>query len=457
MAVLDPSGFQMSVEVVSARDGTRYPLWMNTSVNGRQTNDVPDLPIVESIEITMSRGLTMGVSISIAAPFEQGIELLAGDLFVMGNTYEIRIGYPKLGRFLPWISCRAEKPELSINADEGLTATLTGSAGSFASLRGSSSRTYEGSYRDILGFIAVRGHNQWLTDFPDVESGHPFEVTRGQISQGNKSEWFFIQQIVRSANCDAYIIPSREEQGRPVLTVRRRSEAFEQDPRFTFVMKGRIDMETYFPLFSFDSPSEGVWVPRSQAGTTCTDINPDSGDTEEVTATVDTSDVPRTDEVAVGGDASARVGQEVVANHPSVSDDRETGERCVVSSRDPITPTEQARRVFEEGSTRGGIQATVSSFAIPELFPGDMVALANLGVFSGKYLIDSMSHHAAAGEWTMEMHLLNNAVSRSAVAEHLQVTPASINTRTAPDLADGSNDSTSGVGATEVSATEEGP
>lgn len=465
-APIDPSGFQMSVEVI-LQNGEKFPLWMRPSESGvpetiRQvdralgiTGATPlgDLPIVESVEITMSRGLTMGASINIVAPYELGLDLLSTNLFVIGNAYEVRIGYPRLGRFLPWMSFRAEKPDLNISPDEGLTATLNGTAGSFAALRGASSRTYTGSYRDILQEIAERGHNQWLIDFPDVEQGSAFDEQRDQVSQGNKSEWFFVQQIARSANCDAFMLPSREQQGRPVLTIRRRKDAFAQSPRFTFVMRGQIDMETVFPLFNFSSPSEGVWVPRSQGGVTCTDIDPDDGSVQEVTADALDSDTPRLDEAAVGGDQVVQVGSEVVANHPSLSDDRETGERCVISNRDPMTPAQQVRSLFEEGSTRGGIQASGASFGIPELFPNDIITLGNLGIFSGNYLVDSMTHRAGPGEWTMDMKFLANSVALSAIAEDLRVTPTSINTRTAPELADGSENA--GGGGTTVTATEE--
>ena len=119
---LDPSGFQISVEVIIADTGERFPLWMRPGESGvpetvRQvdralglTGSTPigDLPIVESVDITISRGLVMGVTIAIAAPFQLGLDLLETNLFVIGNTYEVRIGYPRLGRFLPWISSRGE-------------------------------------------------------------------------------------------------------------------------------------------------------------------------------------------------------------------------------------------------------------------------------------------------------------------------------------------------------------
>jgi hypothetical protein len=264
---LDPSGFQLSVEIVTAGaetgagsavsagvgargSETRFPLWLRSSPDGEGITLDPgggvpgDLPIVESVEIKMSLSLVSTVTINIAAPYELGLRLLDSELFVIGNTYEVRVGYPRIGRFLPWISARAAKPSLTINPDEGLTATLNGVAGAFAALRGTSSRTYTGSYREVLTQIANRPHNNWLTEFPERQEGDPFDESRGQFSQSNRSEWFFVQMLARGANCDAYIRPSRGEAGRNVLVVTRRREMFAQDVRYTFVMRGQIDMRS---------------------------------------------------------------------------------------------------------------------------------------------------------------------------------------------------------------------
>jgi hypothetical protein len=75
-----------------------------------------------------------------------------------------------------------------------------------------------------------------------------------------------------------------------------------------------------------------------------------------------------------------------------------------------------------------------------------MIKFLGIGRFDGKYVIDEMTHRAAPGEWTMEMNVLNNALSLGAIADHLQATPEQVNTNEGTELADGSE--TSGGGGT---------
>ncbi len=451
---LDPSGFQISVVVVLASTGMRVPLWMNAgnwdhlTTSGSVTGDaskkaVADLPIVESVEITTSLALASTVSINIAAPYDLGILLMEGDLFRIGNKYEVQLGYPRIGRFTPWISAQAAKPSITINADEGLTATLNGTGGTFAALRGSSSGIWHTTYRDIITEIAGRSYNDWELDLPEVQSNDPFDEYRESVSQGNYNEWFFIQRIVRSSNCDAFLRPSLRDEGRTALVIRRRQEAFEQDPRFAFVMRGRVDFETTFPLFEFSSEMEGVWLPGANAGVQASDIHPDSGSIPTASAGPQTSSVPATEE-AQAGSGTAQVGSTPSALHPDQEPEEAAGERMVVSARDPRTPGDVVSSRYEEARIRGAITATGSSFGIPELFPGDLVSLRNLGIFEGRYLVNAMTHRAGPGEWTMEMTLLSNAVRTTALAEHFQLAPASVNTREAPVVSDGSSTSTGG-------------
>lgn len=452
---LDPSGFQIAVNVVVAGSGRRVSLWMGGArgldpdrgfdlATVETRGGLDDLPVVESVEITMARSLVSQVTINVAAPFESGIRLLEGDLFRIGNMYEVQLGYPRLGRFLPWISAIAIKPSLTISPDEGLTATLNGSGGGFAALRGSFSTSYTGSFRSILTEIAQQPWNNWELDFPEQQANDPFDEDRGMISQGNRSEWFFLQQIVRTANCDAYLRPSTSEQGKFALVVRRRQESFEADPRLTFIMRGRVDFQSFFPLFDFSSEAEGVWLPRAGVGTVSNDIDPDTGEVVAAEGGPQTSAVPATEQTQAGA-GTATVGSGQSALHPDQDSDEVTGERMTVSSRDPRTPTQVVQSRFEEARIQGAINATASSFGIPELFPGDLVRLLGLGIFEGRYMIDSMTHRAGPGEWTMEMRLLSNALQTGALAEHLQVTPTAINTREPAELSDGSDDATSGA------------
>jgi len=271
VTVLDPSGFQIAVIVRSG--GESYPLWIGGAEgNGGRSifrgEDVPfqDLPIVESVQVDIGMGLIGKVNVELSATYDLGIQLLNSSLFAIGSVIDIQIGYPRIGRFLPWFSTMASKPSININADDGLTATLNGEGGAFAAARSMSSETFSGSYESIIRAIANQESNKWNLDIPERSgSEDPLYVDRGSVSQGNRTDWMFVQYMARMANYDAFIMPDPGIRGANLLRLVRREDAMEGKPRYTFIARGQCDFINTFPVFEFESSAEGVWLPPREA------------------------------------------------------------------------------------------------------------------------------------------------------------------------------------------------
>lgn len=438
MATLDPSGFQMAVVVIA--DGRRYNLWANPAggspvgdAGGDAATGLPEgLPIVESLDIEMGLGLNSKVTINIAAPYELGMQILRTPLLRIGNVIEVQVGYPRAGRFMPWISAMAAQPSVTVSPTDGLTATINGEGGAFAALRNTRSVEYQNkSYADIITELAGNEDYNFIVQLPDQQAGDdPLYRTRERVSQANQSDWFFMQFITRSANCDAWVEPSADEAGRQNFVCRRRAESFGAAPRYTFVMRGQADFDRVWPIFDFSSNAEGVWLPGGATGVRVGGINPTDLTATTLLVTGETTDVPATAD-SVPSDGGARV-EDTAVRLTTTRDDSTVGEHVYVSERDPRGAAEVAESTRTEAAGRGGIQATISSFGIPDLLPSEIIAIAELGVFDSLYQIQKVTHRLAPGEWTMSLDLINNAVATDFMALALQGFAPVVNTETAP-------------------------
>ena len=460
---LDPSGFQISVFVTNPSDGVRIPLWMRKVEKGdggigsmvdsalgsldnalgmggsgpnSGTSELMgmDLPIVESVSVELCLGLVAKTTISITAPFETGLRLLATGLFRVGNIYEVQIGYPKLGRFTPWFTSMGQKPSLRLTGDEGLTATLNGDGGGTAALQGESAKTYEGStYKEIIeeiaenhgwevvignegngGFIAAAAAAVGFGAPGGLGAAHPLEAPRQRISQGNLSDWLFIQKMVRVAGCDAYLAPSKE--GKSCLFIKKRKDSLKEPPAYKFMVRGNPDFKTVFPFWEFEVDPISVYIPGGSIRTTTRDYDPATKELLEYDATSATA----TEAVLGEGkipDAVEKNLDGYIAKLASTSGSQRTGHFLNVSARDPQGPQDICQAYRDVLAFQGGINVSISAFAIPELFPGSVIELGGVGIFDSNYWIHTLTHNASAGAWFMGLKLVNNGAAGGGIDE----------------------------------------
>lgn len=450
---LDPSGIQVSVRV-STQEHT-YNLWMrgaegedNASFWRAGADPYPDIPIVESVEMELNLGLNGKISIDIQATYDLGIQLLNSQLFTIGNTVEVQIGYPRMGRFTPWFAGMTAKPSIRFTPSDGLTGTLNIEGAGFAAIRGARARRYTGSYRQILETLA--SEHEWDIELPDTVAGDVLGASR-VVEQNGRTDWAFIQMVTRSANCDASLEPSGDS-GRWTLRVRRREDWFGRRPNFTFVARGQVDWVSVFPILTFDSQAEGVWLPQDSGRLRASDIRLDDRETvtEEVSATEGTR-VPATGDTVVAEGATTVGGHRVVLRQEGT-----LGRILAIPSRDPRGVREGLVALSTESQIRGGISASISTFGMPDLFPGQLITLEGLGVFSGNYGIQSLSHRVAPGEWSTTMRLLSNALFGPLVITPLseELTDDRVNRRTPDRQPDSSSGATEEI---EPVLADEGP
>lgn len=424
MPVVDPSGIQISVILTTER-GREYPLWIGGATSGTGPDaqsifldtdtDFQDLPIVTGVNIEMGEGLVPSTTVELSAPYELGLKLLESELFIIGNALVVQVGYPRIGLFLPPIATMSCKPSISINPDEGLTATLNGRGGVFAGSRARANRRYENvSGRDVMEQVGNLAHNRWLFVFPEQQPGasgeDPLYVQRN-ITQSNETDWSFVNRIARRAGCSLVVRPLPNEGARNRIVVVRRSESASADPIYTLTSRGQIDMiapNGRFPLLSFESEAEQVWLGAGSDRVSTNDVNSETGevpDRTEVTADDIEDDIQPPTDGAVGSGSSDTDDINIAAR--ASRDDADDMNLSLPSNDSGRTPAEGARQeADEQGERGGGIQATATTIGNPLAFPGDRIRVENLGPFSGNYRIISISHQIGEGDWTTTLRLI---------------------------------------------------
>lgn len=468
-SAIDPSGFQISA-VIRTVDGAKVNLWMKGSGGDDAASLVEDalsnlpapglggmgsgsdsgsaellgmdLPYVESVDVELSLGLSARIALNFACPFDVGLRLLETSLFQIGNTIEVQMGYPKLGRFTPWVSALMSKPSIRINGDEGLSVVINGDGGGFASMRGTSSRVYEGkSYKEIIKDIADR--HKWAVEFPgdtgfDLASvlsavgggDDPLDETHERISQDNLSDWFLVQRLARTAGCDAFLGPN--EDGKRTLFVKRRKETLSEAPKYQLMMRGNPDFDRVFPILNFESEAEGVWLPGAAVQTRSRDIDPDDGSVTDETASADTTEEASLGNTGVPGDGSTQIEGETAQLSSANGGNDRTGEYMTISQRDPRGQKAVVQAHRDEAIIRGGINALISTYGIPDLFPASLIEVTGLGIFNANYYIESLTWAGNSTEFVSRLKCINNASASGMFASVFLVDPASTNTEQAP-------------------------
>jgi len=405
MTVIDPAGAFAQAKIIT-RDG-EILLWPGRSrMNQDRENDV-QIPFVTSISMEVGQGLSGKCSVGILASYHHGLDILEGDILKIGNILAVRFSYPAIGLSLPWYEGVTSKPDFTLSAD-GLTATLNGQGAAFAAGRSSGVQTWENKgYNEIIQEIARKECNGWDVQFPTRGGDNdPLFQSRPRVSQGGTPDWIFVSRLARSAGCDLSFGYSSDSGGNELRIVRR-STSLGAVPNYFFVMNGQCDFETRFPLDSISGAGEGVWLPRGNARTRSSDINPETGDREDPEVSQD--DMTNEEGRNAGGHvepgpgstpsganrSAAMVPDEAMQVHAPIAD----------TSR---TPGEAIRTAASDAGLFGGMVFDIGAQGLPGVWPGDTVRIGGVGIFSGNYLVGSVNH-TWDGSWNMVMNVINNS------------------------------------------------
>jgi hypothetical protein len=181
-----------------------------------------------------------------------------------------------------------------------------------------------------------------------------------------------------------------------------------------------------FPVLSFESEGEGIWLPTGAGVIHWNDLDLDDRGLHAHEVDPATLPVTRTADTSVGRGGGGQVGDTHVEVRRT-PDAQTAGEVRVGSHRDPRGQPELSESHSAESQARGALSTKISSYGLPHVYPGDFISIINLGIFSGNYGILGLTHRAEAGSFSTSFDLLSNALLYDAVATILSANVEGVN------------------------------
>jgi hypothetical protein len=450
--------YDFSGPFVAARilddEGNIFPLWTDTARSASTFSsdseiEIGALAFLQTVTVELNLAALPKISANLSPTFKEGLRFIDSKLADSGgaNFIEVQLGYTGgVGEsasavLSPVFGGMLLNPEISISEDISITLNAQGTGG-FSMVRQTGTRSARDgeSRRDLITRIA-RGPNaarQLTLDFssPDEENGEAKQLLDEPVSytQGGRSDWFALWELANSCRCWMLLVGDE-------LRFLSRSQALRGDPtrilRLYNYPGGRLggltndpnsqDSEVgIYPIISFDSPTNAVYLPGSVRGIVMEDV---SETTREATRE-DVTDA--TVERVQSAPGPSGPGDERVMPPPE-EDTGDGGERL---PGDPANreALQSARAEFRRGGNLG-IQLEIETIGIPDIFPGEVVQVRGVGARFERhnYGVHKVTHNIGVGGFTTNLTLVSSTDSLLQTGES---SSAEANTREARPQSD---------------------
>jgi hypothetical protein len=431
--------FDFSAPFVAARiilpSGDTFPLW--TNVGGTEsvrptvpgTEGIQALAFVQEVQVILNLSGLPQISVQLAPPFEDGMKFLDSPLADgrMRNQIEVQLGYSggtSDGRSVlsPPYAAALIAPEVTVDTEVQISLKGQGLGGAPRQTGRVVPASFE-RLRDVAARLAAGPGGQRRTlelDFSLVEEqgsgSRSYDLLHGSASgfvQGCRSDWLALWEIAQRAQCDLVVRgpaeaevghrPQQRSASRLVFLPRRESSAAAPVRRYRLyhypggqfqgVTTVTSSNEAEFPLLSFTCNTEAVWNARAyqdilNSGARMDDVNEDSVTPETTSVTLEGEGEP-----VSGGE-----GTQTVADSEELP---VSGDEGRLSLPGDGNNTDARRTVQNEVAANSdmGMQCELEIVGDPTILPGDMIALAGLGLrFDNRlYRVFTVTHSIGLG------------------------------------------------------------
>lgn len=436
----------MSAAIITPQ-GDRVPLWTNTStdtgfstafgavasrvtgLNGANSwGSLTSLPFLRDLTIRLDLAYLPQMTAVLTPPMSDARILVDSPIMEWGQSVlQAQVGYTTgTGNggvaLSPVFEGLLFKPEVNIGTEYTITLKTQGVAGYSMGVV-QNQKTYKGKRRDVIEqVVAGQGTEGRALKvvFKDIEKDSTVSIalnTEINENQGGLTDWMYLWQLVRDAGCWLSYIGDSSESGQASLDPKSRTTSVVIYPRnvrlaskakFTLrwfdYPSGRIgpglDVPGVYPILSASSPTSAVFLPGATRALVAQGVASKTG--EPVISVATPSNTPT---ARLGGGA---VGVNGSPNAPEA--DSKTGEGGAplpVWTDDPKfkdLPKAELANLFSMG-----VKLEVQTLGIPDVQPGDIVAVKGLGGrFDFNYAVFTVTHQIGSGGFFTSLTMQSN-------------------------------------------------
>ncbi len=373
----------------------------------------PDFPYLTGATIKLERGGPSQVSVSLEAPYDEGLILMESGLFSPGNVIEVRLGYPDDGVWTPWYYGMMLEPQVVVSPD-GVTATLSGEQTAMVMRTSATRKWAKTSAKEIVtGILASYGLKAYFGD----ESTSLWDMPMFFVEQGGVSDWEFMKTLLGDHGLSFFF--GTDANGAATCFIRSKDVG----PVRTYRMRGGFDTEKrLYPLLSFDASDpagSATWMAGASRGLRTADVDRDTKAVEEVTADEETSPGSTTGaralwgRIADAGTVVARGGLNVLRG---LASEDEVGKFVhIPRGEDADEVGRLLHSKFDDVKSLAGMKATAATVGMPFQLPMEIVKLEGLSSrYDGLYTVEVVEHSWQGGLWDTSMEVVSGSYSADA-------------------------------------------
>jgi hypothetical protein len=409
-------------------DGDRVPFWTDTfqspagylgelqsvAINA----GLQSLPYVTEIQLVMNLSTLPQITVTLSPPYREALTLLNTSLIEWGrSSLEVQFGYTSGKTVLsPVFSGLMLQPQISLG--EHITMTLKGQGG-MSLTQGERNKIQSSVTREEQIKTCVRGPDpanarNLEADFTeakaDPNAAASLNETIENLSMSGRSDWEVIYWLCNQCNCFPLLVENKVK----IISYAHRLSGV---PTKIFSLmdfpQGRIGPESgqglgpqganladVYPILSISTPNAAIYLPGTIRGIRSSGIR--SADREAVENFYDDT-TARPPLVGTGR------GQHLPS--PSTPNADEAGDGLLHMYGDVSNPVvkDQINAEVRKLTANYGIKIEVETLGVPDLLPGDVVAIRGMGKrLDGNYGIMQLTHTIGASGYSTRFEAYSN-------------------------------------------------
>jgi len=404
---------------IVTKDGIRVPLFANTNSSAVTTDagasslaetGLESLPFLESLTIELNLAYLPKMTAVLSPPFRDAQKFIDSPLVEWGQSIlEAQFGYssgtPQGAVLSPPFQGLLLKPDIQIGAICTIGLNAQGMAGYSATVA-EGHQTFKNKTRAYILAEVAKGSGTPLRDlemdFTAVPAGSRASElllnTPVDKDQGSLSDWAFLWQTVRDCGCWMSCTGN-------IVKVFERNTALAAKPKYTLRLfdfdKGKLGpIQGDFPILGVSSPTMAVFLPGATKALVSQGILSSTGET--VTNVITDATTAGT---KVGGGSTG-----IASNGNSPGPDTNTGKGGTAFTRDPSYPdTLDGAKEAYAASFSMGIKLEVDTLGLPDIYPGDVVAVKGVSArFDWNYGVFTVRHSLGPTGFVTHLTMMSN-------------------------------------------------